>query len=208
MIPHSLRMVLIRHGETDWNVEGRLQGRKDVPLNANGREQARCNGLALMHLRDEQQLDLAAFDWVASPLQRTRETMEIVRGVIGLDPHAYRTDDALLEISFGDWEGSTLPEIETRDRVAHAARHADKWGYIPPGGESYEMLTDRIRAWLKERERDTICVCHGGIIRVVRGLVLGVPPDEVPVFEVPQDRFAVIEGGRETWHAGVPASAI
>ncbi|ESR24741.1 histidine phosphatase family protein [Lutibaculum baratangense] len=208
MIPHSIRMILIRHGQTDWNAEGRLQGRQNVPLNGVGREQARCNGLALKALADREGLRLERFDWVSSPLGRTRETMEIVRGVLGMDPSAYRTDEQLIEISFGDWEGSTLPEVESRDRVAHAARQTDKWAYVPPGGESYEMLSERVRAWLRSREHDTICVCHGGIIRAVRGLVLGVPVDEVPVFPVPQDHFAVIEGGRETWHAGVPATAI
>lgn len=120
---------MIRHGQTDWNAIRRLQGQKDIPLNDFGRQQAVGNGKLLAHLLGEQATD---FDYVASPLGRTRETMELMRAAMGLDPLAYRTDDRLIEVSFGDWEGQTLPELkkEFPDRVK--ARKANKWDFIPP----------------------------------------------------------------------------
>ncbi|MGH6644424.1 MAG: histidine phosphatase family protein, partial [Bradyrhizobium sp.] len=96
-------IVFIRHGETDWNAEGRFQGQQDIPLNTRGRGQARRNGLILK----ERMPEAAAFDFVASPLERTRQTMEIVRAAMGLDPAAYRIDPILKEITFGEWEGHT-----------------------------------------------------------------------------------------------------
>ncbi|RYE75137.1 MAG: histidine phosphatase family protein, partial [Hyphomicrobiales bacterium] len=98
-------IYMIRHGQTDWNAEIRLQGQKDIPLNDTGRNQARGNGRALADILGTQAI---AFDYVASPLGRTRETMELLRGAMGLAPEAYRTDDRLKEVSFGDWEGFTL----------------------------------------------------------------------------------------------------
>ena len=109
-------IYMIRHGQTAWNAEGRLQGQKDIPLNYTGRAQAAGNGHALKALLGAAVSD---FDFVASPLGRTRETMEILRRAMGLDPLAYRTDKRLVEVSFGDWEGHTLEELMamTPDRV-------------------------------------------------------------------------------------------
>ncbi len=99
-------LVFIRHGETDWNVEGRLQGRRDIPLNDTGRWQARRNGTAIMAAMPE----AGGFDFVASPLSRSRETMEILRAAMGLPPQGYATDDRLKELTFGAWEGFTGEE--------------------------------------------------------------------------------------------------
>lgn len=94
-------IYVIRHGQTDWNAERRLQGQKNIPMNATGLEQARQNGIALAEILGD---TVDEFDFVASPLQRTRETMEIMRTAMGLAPLAYRTDPRLVEISFGDWK--------------------------------------------------------------------------------------------------------
>ncbi len=110
----------VRHGQTDWNAEGRLQGQADTPLNALGRRQAAQNGRRLAEL-------IAApvgFDFVASPMLRTRETMELARGAMGLDPAAYRTNPSLVEMNFGEWQGFTFFELERRAPDAERARRA------------------------------------------------------------------------------------
>ena len=94
-----MRMPLlyyIRHGETDWNREARLQGQRDIPINATGRAQARKCGELLKELFARDAIDAGALDYVASPLGRARETMEIARAVLGLD-RDYRTDERLAE---------------------------------------------------------------------------------------------------------------
>ena len=100
-------LYFVRHGETDWNRERRLQGQHDIPLNPLGRTQAQRCGAMLRELLGKDGVGIADYDYVSSPLGRARETMEIMRGVIGLDPSAYRTDARLMEMSFGRWEGFT-----------------------------------------------------------------------------------------------------
>ncbi|MQB03202.1 histidine phosphatase family protein [Agrobacterium tumefaciens] len=190
-------VYVIRHGQTDWNAIRRLQGQKDIPLNDFGRAQAVGNGKVLAQILGDSARD---FDYVASPLGRTRETMELMRGAMGLDPYTYRTDDRLVEVSFGDWEGQTLPELkkEFPDRVK--ARKANKWDFIPPGqhAESYEILSWRIGAWLSSVEVPTVCVCHGGVIRSIFRLVSGMDKDEASTTQIPQDRILKVEIDRNS----------
>jgi probable phosphoglycerate mutase len=185
-------IVFLRHGETDWNVEGRLQGQQDVPLNAKGRTQARRNGETLKSAVE----DVARFDFVASPLGRARETMEIARAAIGLDPKGYRTDERLREVTFGRWEGFTTAEIRAHEPDELAAREADKWGVSPPGGESYELLAARVRPWLAEITLPTVVVAHGGIGRVLWIELAGLDPAKAVAIAIPHDRVFVCSGGR------------
>jgi probable phosphoglycerate mutase len=163
-VPSPL-LYYIRHGETDWNVEGRLQGHHDVALNATGRKQATACGSILDALvaRDGRALD--ALDYVSSPLGRARETMEIVRRRLDLEPTAYRVDARLAELSFGEWEGRTLAEVRALNPALLAERERNKWRFVPPGGESYQQLATRMRAWYDDLDGDTVVVAHGGTAR-------------------------------------------
>ena len=98
-------VYFVRHGQTDWNAEHRLQGQADIDTQCARPRQAERNGRKLAELI----ADPAGFDFVASPLGRTRETMELVRAAMGLPPQAYRTDPRLIEVHFGDWQGIRLP---------------------------------------------------------------------------------------------------
>lgn len=188
----------IRHGQTDWNVSERLQGAQDIPLNATGRAQAASNGRHLAQVLGEQ---APRFDFVASPLTRTRQTMELVRAALGLVPTDFRTDDRLIELSFGTWEGRTLDEVAETEPERVREREQDKWAFLPPGerAESYAMLARRVDGWLRSVERDTVCICHGGVLRSLFYLVAGVPGDEAAIVDTPQDRILKIENGRLDW---------
>lgn len=190
-------IYLVRHGQTGWNAEYRLQGQVDTPLNEKGRGQAKRNGEVLGELIP----DPGQFDFVASPLGRTRNTMEIIREAMGLPPKDYRTDDLLKEIHFGDWQGSTWDELREERSTEIEARFADPWNTVAPGagGESYAMLSARAEEWLKSVAQDTVVVTHGGINRCVRGLVDKLPTDDIPHLKVPQDKVLVIEGGATRW---------
>jgi broad specificity phosphatase PhoE len=188
-------LVFVRHGETDWNVEGRLQGQRDIPLNDKGRAQARRNGEAIIRAIPE----VASYDFVASPLERSRETMEIARAAMGLDPVAYRLDDRLREITFGDWEGFTTEEVRSHSPHLVAAREKDKWGFLPPGGESYRILSERVEEWLATVTRATVAVSHGGVGRVLRRFLLGLDPHESVALNFPQDRALVFRDGGAEW---------
>src|SRR5271156_6662100 len=105
-------LYYVRHGETDFNVEARLQGRRDTALNPNGREQAARCGSLLSDLFACDRLTAGGVDYVASPLTRARQTMELLRATLELDPSSYATDERLMEISYGEGEGMKLPEME------------------------------------------------------------------------------------------------
>jgi broad specificity phosphatase PhoE len=157
----------IRHGETEWNADGRLQGTRDIPLNDLGRKQAADAGsiLADLFARDGRSEQSLAF--VASPLGRARSTMELVRGALGLPPADYGIDDRLREIGYGDWEGSTLKQMQASDPEVFAKRQADKWTVPPPGGESYAAVQIRMRDWYASLLVDTVAVAHGGTARAL-----------------------------------------
>jgi broad specificity phosphatase PhoE len=192
-------LIFIRHGQTDWNAEGRMQGHKDIELNDTGRAQARRNGKALKAHVEQAGLSLGDLHFTASPMLRTLETMRIVCGELERGDSDFTVDERLREITFGVWEGFTIPELKAQSPDLVARRKADKWGFVPPEGESYKMLSDRIGAWLATVTRPTVVVSHGGVMRVVRGQLLGIPTDEVPKLDVPQDQFFVWDGSRLDW---------
>jgi len=190
-------VYLVRHGQTDWNAEHRLQGQADVDLNEVGRAQAERNGRKLAELI----ADPRDFDFVASPLRRTRETMELARAAMGLPPRGYRTDARLIEVHFGDWQGHTLAELDRLTPGATAARVIDKWNFVPPGerAESYEMLSRRAKPWFDELKRPTVCVTHGGIFRILFRIVGRKPQKEAAALDIAQDRVLRFEDGKLEW---------
>ena len=167
----------MRHGETDWNVEGRLQGGIDTPLNQLGLTQAAHAGRVLAAVFARQGLDASNLAFVASPLQRARVTMDIVRAELKLPPGGYALDDRLREIGYGHWEGSTLAQARVSHPELYASRERDKWGALPPGGESYASVQIRMRDWYDAVETDTVAVAHGGTARALM-VALGI---ETPV---------------------------
>ena len=160
-------LYFARHGETDWNRERRLQGQHDIPLNALGRVQASRSGELLRGLLERDGRPAAQCDYVSSPLGRARETMELMRAAMGLDPEAYRTDARLMEMSFGRWEGFTFAELRAREAAALTERERDKWGFVLPGGESYAQLELRVGTWYESLERDSVVTAHGGVCRAL-----------------------------------------
>jgi probable phosphoglycerate mutase len=157
----------IRHGETAWNVEGRLQGALDVPLNDLGRRQATKSGNILAELLARDGRDKSSLSFVASPLGRARSTMELVRSILKLPPDEYSLDNRLREIGYGVWEGSTLAEMQAADPELFAKRQTAKWTMAPEGGETYAMVQLRMRDWYDSLLLDTVAVAHGGTARAL-----------------------------------------
>ena len=187
----------VRHGQTGWNAELRLQGQADTDMTDLGRSQAVRNGRRLAELVDAPE----DFDFVASPLKRTRETMELIRAEIGLPPEGYRTEPRLMEVHFGDWQGFTYPELEKRQPGCTAARFQNKWGFVAPGsgGESYQMLLDRVKPWFDALEQPTICVTHGGVIRVLFKLVENMQVADAAAMDVVQDKVLRLKDSSLEW---------
>lgn len=196
MLKPGITLYFVRHGETDWNAVRRYQGQTDTPLNDTGRGQAARNGRELGRILDRAAAD---FDFVASPLMRTADTMRIIRQALGLEPDGFARDDRLKEINFGHWEGQIWDDLPNTDPEEFAARKADPYRWRPRNGESYEDLAKRLESWLAGLERDTVAVSHGGVSRVVRGHVLGLDWDAIHTLEVPQDRILRLRRGEQVW---------
>lgn len=191
----GVTIYCIRHGQTDWNAQSRYQGQVDVPLNDTGRRQAKRNGEALKRFMPE----LANARFVSSPLGRARETMEIVRTCLGLDPTDYALDDRLKEVHYGEWQGQLLSTLKKTETEGLSARRADPFNFQPPHGESYSELSERMCEWLETVTTDCVVATHGGLTRTLRAHLLDLDPDGILDLEVPQDRVLVIRRGEMEW---------
>ena len=194
-------LYFMRHGETDFNAAHRLQGQYQTSLNARGRQQAEIGGDLLRDLFERDRLQASDLSYVSSPLNRARETMEIVRRRLDLDPQLYGTDDRLMEISYGAWEGLTLPEVEAHEPGVLERRDREKWDFAPPGGESYRDVGKRVADWYASVKRDTVVVAHGGVARVLMANFHILPEEEATHAEIAQGVVYVFSGGSVTRHA-------
>jgi probable phosphoglycerate mutase len=191
-------IYFVRHGETDWNAEGRLQGQRDTALNRKGVAQAAEAGERLRALLGEA---AAGLPYLASPMERTRRTMEGLRATLGLDPDGYATDPRLKEIGFGAWEGMTWKEVRRSDPAGSQARDRDRWRYCPPGdgAESYAMVAERVRPLLDALDGPTVIVAHGGVARAVMVTLGAASTEEAPHLEILQGRILLLESGGRRW---------
>lgn len=166
--------LLVRHGETLWNAEQRVQGQTDVPMHDHGRRQIE---------RTAARLACRKFKAIyASDLIRVRETADMIIGASESGPHDLRVDPILREMSFGEFEGMTSSEIQRADAgriIFGVSRDLD---YRPPGGESYRDLLDRCGPFaetlLREHAADDVLVVgHGAALRALAVRLLGIPYD-------------------------------
>ena len=158
-----LPIVLIRHGETAWNTEGRIQGSSDIPISDAGR-----GAVARWRVPDE----FAGFRWMASPLVRARDTALL----LGADPEALTLDARLREMHWGDWEGLTLDDLSADMAEIRARRAREGLDFRAPNGESNRDMQWRLRAWIDDVLRDgrpTIAVAHKGVVRALVSLATG-----------------------------------
>ena len=185
------RLFLVRHGETEFNRVGRYQGQSDSPLTPRGVAQARRNGRTLSTLIGRRE----SWRVVASPLGRTMQTARLICHELGLDSGRIEPEERIQEIGFGVWEGLDRAAIDALDRDAWSRRLSDPWNHVMPGGESRAAVARRIAAWLEELEGNVIAVSHGTAGRILRGLYLGLAPEEVLAQDQPQDVvFELTEG--------------
>lgn len=158
-----MKLALLRHGDTEWSAQGRIQGRSDVPLSEAGRA-------ALRHLDVPQGMRV-----VCSPLRRCVETAEL------LTDSPVTREPRLIEMSWGAWEGRRLADLRGEFGEAMRANEARGWDFRPEGGESPREVLARVRGWLMELTEPTLAVTHRGVIRAVFAAasgwdMLGKPP--------------------------------
>ena len=154
-------ITLLRHATTRWNEEGRMQGRRDIGLNAAGRREVLAWTLPG---------ELATAHWVSSPLLRAVQTASL------LHHRPPAIEPALIEMDWGEWEGSTLAELQARVGEDFARNQGRGLDFRPPGGESPREVAARLVPWLQrvaEQGAPTVAVTHNGVLRALLSLATG-----------------------------------
>ena len=182
------RLILIRHGETDWNVTSRAQGHQDEPLNERGIVQADLSG---QFLRDN--FDLQGI-W-SSDLVRCVRTADAIGAPIQLSK-------SIREVNFGDWEGQRWDEIGRVDPQGRQRLSSGDPDFCPPGGESMRDVMARIRRFIAdtavlESEGDIAIVAHGGSLKCLMVVLLGLPEYAVGRFHFSNCGVSVVSAGIE-----------
>jgi len=167
-----MKLFLIRHGQTAWNIARRYQGHSDVPLNETGQRQA----TALSDRFSGQHIDAV----YSSDLSRATETAKMILQTANCKQGLY-PDGRLREVNFGDWEGMTYSEIKEKYPKALLERENDIYKSAPPNGETLENLTVRVRSLLdellaKHENQTVLAVAHGGVLRVLLCCALNLHP--------------------------------
>jgi broad specificity phosphatase PhoE len=186
-------IYLVRHGRTEFNAEGRFQGRLDSPLTPLGIEQAGRYGELLKGLIGD------ATDWtlISSPLGRAVHTAEIIAGALGLDLNFPR-DPRLAEIGMGLWDGLTIEDIDVVSPGVLSNTTRYDFFFHAPDGERYDAFAGRLGDWLSEAMADAkprIAVSHGVAGRVLRGLYARMDREAALKLDSPQDAiFRLSEG--------------
>ncbi|WP_415919744.1 histidine phosphatase family protein [Tateyamaria sp. SN6-1] len=182
-----IRLGLLRHGHTAWNRAGRIQGRTDIPLDDAARAQ-----LGALRLPD----GWAQADVVSSPLSRAVETGHLVTGTT--PTHV----DALTEMDWGQWEGAHGRDLAADPKSGF--RHIEDWGwtYRPPAGESPADLRARLLPWVATLRRDTVAICHIGIMRVLMAHATGWAFSGPAPFQIKRNRLFVLHIDGDGWALG------
>jgi probable phosphoglycerate mutase len=177
-----IRLALLRHGHTHWNRAGQIQGRSDIPLDDAARTELAAQCLPA---------PWDAADLWSSPLERAAETARLVAD---RDPHCA---PELTEMFWGDWEGRKGLELQADP--ASGFRDIEHWGwdYRPPGGESPAEVWARIEPWLSRLTRDTVAVCHIGIMRMILAKAHGWDFDGPAPFRIKRNRLFIVEIGKD-----------
>ncbi len=166
-----VEILLIRHGETEWNREEIFRGHTDIPLNDNGRKQAKALGEYLLRWKLTDPL------FISSPLARAYETAQLAASNISPGSEIIKTED-FKDICFGDWEGKTLPEVENKYPELYNLWKIEPGAVKFPGGESLDQVALRTESALYQiarnhREKTVVIVSHRAVNKALLCRLLG-----------------------------------
>lgn len=184
-------LYLLRHGQTDWNRDGRIQGQLESDLTEQGRDQARRQGEILRGLPLPP--DVRAH---VSPLRRTRQTAELAVAPLGL-PTSF--DDRLKEVSLGPWEGNFYKDLKARLDPPHRDMGVFDLCLNSPG-EAEAALRARCLSFLEDLDAPAIIVSHGIALSMLRGLALGLDTEGMRGLDRGQGYVIELAEGREHAH--------
>ncbi|CAI2308326.1 histidine phosphatase family protein [Vibrio parahaemolyticus] len=186
------RIFVLRHGETEFNADKKLQGHCNSSLTSKGCDQARRVGTTL-----KQYVENRPFRVYSSTLGRALQTSQIVCEELNYSYENLNKEPRLKEFSLGEWEQRTIPSLE--QKIPNLLAQND-WYLQAPNCETYESVRERLSSWLSDvaHDEDIVVVSHGLTGIALRGLLLGMDYTQVWQQDLPQDAFFIIEDGRIT----------
>ncbi|EMW0562906.1 phosphoglycerate mutase [Vibrio parahaemolyticus] len=186
------RIFVLRHGETEFNADKKLQGHCNSSLTSKGSDQARRVGTTLKQYVENRPLRV-----YSSTLGRALQTSQIVCEELNYSYENLNKEPRLKEFSLGEWEQRTIPSLE--QEIPNLLAQND-WYLQAPNCETYESVRERLSSWLSDvaHDEDIVVVSHGLTGIVLRGLLLGMDYTQVWQQDLPQDAFFIIEDGRIT----------
>ncbi|EGR0767828.1 histidine phosphatase family protein [Vibrio parahaemolyticus] len=196
------RIFVLRHGETEFNADKKLQGHCNSSLTSKGSDQARRVGTTL-----KQYVENRPFRVYSSTLGRALQTSQIVCEELNYSYENLNKEPRLKEFSLGEWEQRTIPSLE--QEIPNLLAQND-WYLQAPNCETYESVRERLSSWLSDvaHDEDIVVVSHGLTGIVLRGLLLGMDYTQLWQQDLPQDAFFIIEDGRITRVNCVDAVAV
>jgi len=194
-------IYFVRHGETEWNRLGLIQGWTDIPLNDTGHVQAKSVSRAFV-AHPEVTHDCR---FAMSPLARARQTMAHVADALSPPESHIVVSPSLIELGFGVWEGR--PFWELKDSPIYPADPETRFTWRPDGGESYLDGQDRLTHWVKSLQDPTVVVSHGALGRCLIGMLTNMSVRDTIGIRMHQGRFCKIYDGTAEWFDGTPQPA-
>lgn len=192
-----MKLILLRHGETEWNSLRRYQGHTDIPLNDTGREQAQK---AAEYLLKHEELEAI----YCSDLSRTRETAQIAADKLKLP---VRLDSRLREASFGIWEGMSFSDVYKHHSQQFNSWYQDIWKYKMPGGETFTEVWERVSLAVRDitgqHQGTVLVVTHGGVVKAFLGQInpsidiwkIAIDPGSMTFIQYAQGVYTTLDTG-------------
>ncbi|MGL6040622.1 MAG: histidine phosphatase family protein [Deefgea sp.] len=186
----SRTIYLLRHGQTEFNRERRMQGHCDSPLTNEGIAQARLMGATLVEILHEPK------EWqvLVSPLGRARQTAQLVMDELGLSSSQLHIEQRLIEVAFGEWEMQRVEDVFAQ--FPELASQPD-WYFQAPDCEPFVDVVSRLEQWLSDPAlpQKIIVVAHGLLGRILRGIYADLSPEALWQQDMPQDAFFRLQDG-------------
>ncbi len=192
-------IIFVRHGETEWNRQGLIQGSVETDLNETGHAQAKSVAAMLA----QQDIEWADYKIVVSPQRRAQQTAEYILNALGRDLD--NVEPRVRELGFGVWEGK--PFWKLKASPVYPADSESRFYWRPQLGESYEDGVARVNGWRSELMRPTLVIAHGAVGRCLMGAVAGLGPAELFMLPTPQGKFCLLDHGRLRWFDGSTVAA-
>jgi broad specificity phosphatase PhoE len=188
---NDFSIVFVRHGETDWNRQGLIQGSVDTELNERGHAQSK----AVAELFAFRKSEWRDFQIIASPQMRAMQTARYIVDAMGKTLDG--VEPRVRELGFGIWEGK--PFWELKASPVYPAHPEERYFWRPEGGESYDDGVARVNEWRATLSRPTIVISHGAVGRCLMGAVTGLAPADIVNLKTPQGAYCRLVDGQIDW---------